>query len=132
MENKVGVITEVTSILSKAGVSMQAFSVADGMEFGILRLIVPDVNFAQEVLQREGFKVSLTDVISVQVPNVPGGLSDLLDCLAREEVFIQYMYAYPSGDVANTIIRPNDVDKCVEVLERCKAELGGKSSFYNF
>lgn len=132
MENRVGVINEVTSILSKAGINLQAFSVADGVEFGILRIIVADVDNAKQVLEQAGYKVNISEVVSIHVPNVAGGLAEALNCLAKEDVFIQYMYAYSESDVACVVIRPNDIDRCVEVLESCSKELTEKSPLYSF
>lgn len=123
MENRVGVINEVVSILSQAGVNMLAFSVADGIEFGILRLLVSDVDQAQQAMESAGFKVTRTEVLSISVPNVVGGLSEVMDCLARESIFIQYMYAYSDSDVASVVIRPNDIDRCLEVLSSCRADI---------
>ncbi|MFI3281164.1 MAG: ACT domain-containing protein [Rikenellaceae bacterium] len=117
MENRVGVINEVITILSRANISLRAFSVADGIEFGILRIIVPDVDAAQKVMEEAGYKVSQTDVLCVEVPNVAGGILDVLNRLAQEDLFIQYMYSYSDSATANVIIRPNDVDRCVEVLK---------------
>ena len=33
------------------------------------------------------------------------------------------MYAFADGDKANVVIRPNDIAKCVEVLDGCACEL---------
>ncbi len=132
LENRVGVITEVTSLLSSCGINMRAFSVAEGFDFGILRLIVDDVEAAKQTLEGANIKVNITDVICINVPNVAGGLSAGLNYLAREEIFIHYMYAFSEGDAASTIIRPTDVDRCVEVLERCREELNTQSALYRY
>lgn len=132
MENRVGVINEVTSTLGAGGVSMRAFSVAEGSEFGILRVLVSDVERAETVLSEAGFKVNFTDVLCLKVPNVAGGLSVVLDTLAAEDVFIQYMYAFSEGDVASVVIRPNDIDKCVDVLLRNRETLTAKDPLYSF
>ncbi len=131
LENRVGVINEVTLILSRNGVNMKAFSVADGVEFGILRLIVSDVNSALNVLRSAGYKVNTTDVISINTPNTPGALSSVMECLASEEVFIQYMYAFSEGNVASVVFKPTDIDRCIEILEHNEEELHAKSPLYS-
>ncbi len=132
MENRVGIINEVTSILGAAGVSMRAFSVAESSEFGILRILVTDAERAEAVLAEAGFKVNYTDVLCLKVPHVAGGLSAVLDLLAAESVFIQYMYAFSEGEVASVVIRPNDIDKCVDVLQSSRDVLAAKSSLYSY
>lgn len=131
MENRVGVINEVTSILSKSGINMTAFSVSDGVEFGILRLIVPNVESAMSVLREAGYKVNTTDVICINTPNTPGALSSVMECLAREDVFIQYMYAYSEGNVASVVFKPTDVDLCLDILDQNREELYAVSALYN-
>ena len=116
IENKTGRINDVARILGKKGINMNAFSLADATDFGILRMIVSDVNAAKEALREAGFAVMLTDVVCLSCANKPGALSSILDILAREEIFIEYMYAFSEGDLANVVIRPTDVEKCIDTL----------------
>ncbi|MBE6284447.1 MAG: amino acid-binding protein [Mediterranea massiliensis] len=123
LENKTGRINEVTKILGKHSINMHAFSMAETTDFGILRLIVSEVDKAVEILREENFAVMLTDVVCISCPNVAGALSGILEHLAEKQIFIEYMYAFAEGDKANVVIRPNDIDKCVQVLSECECEL---------
>ena len=116
LENRTGRINEVAKILAENGVNMQAFSMAETADFGLLRLIVPDVDKAVEVLRSASFAVMLTDVLCINCKNVPGSLSVVLEKLASNDIFIEYMYAFSDGDSANVIIRPTDVEAAVKVL----------------
>ena len=118
LENKTGRINEVTKILSQHGVNMQAFSMAETPDFGILRLIVSDVNKAVEILRDADFAVKLTDVIHLHCPNKAGALGEILEQLATAEVSIEYMYAFAEGDMANIVVRPTDIVRCEKALER--------------
>ena len=117
LENRTGRINEVTKILAENGINMQAFSMAETADFGLLRLIVPDVEKAVEVLRAASFAVMLTDVLCINCQNVPGALSAVLEKLASNNIFIEYMYAFSDGNSANVIIRPNNVEAAVKVLE---------------
>ena len=88
LENKTGRINEVTKILGKAGISMQAFSMAETTDFGILRLIVAEVDKAVEVLREANFAVMLTDVVCISCTNEAGALSTILDKLSQKDIFI--------------------------------------------
>ena len=123
LENKTGRINEVTKILGTNGINMKAFSMAETADFGILRLIVSEVEKAVEVLRNASFAVMLTDVVCLNVPNVAGALSGILDTLAANDIFIEYMYAFSEGETANVVIRPNDLDKCVAILRDCSCTL---------
>ena len=116
LENRTGRINEVAKILAENGINMQAFSMAETADFGLLRLIVPDVDKAVEVLHAASFAVMVTDVLCISCPNVPGSMSAVLEKLAANNVFIEYMYAFSEGDTANVVIRPNNIDEAVKVL----------------
>ena len=116
LENRSGRINEVAKIMSQNNINMRAFSMAETSDFGILRLIVSDVEKAEEVLHAANFAVMLTDVVCVQCPNVSGSLAEVLDRLTEHGVFIEYMYAFAEGPSANVIIRPTDVALCEQIL----------------
>ena len=123
LENKTGRINEVTKILGANGVNMKAFSMAETADFGILRLIVSEVDKAVQVLRDASFAVMLTDVVCLNVPNVPGSLSGILETLAGNEIFIEYMYAFSEGETANVVIRPTDISRCISLLKDCSCTL---------
>ena len=116
LENRTGRINEVARILGENGINMQAFSMAETADFGLLRLIVPDVDKAVEVLRSADIAVMVTDVLCVCCPNVPGSLSAILEKLAANNIFIEYMYAYSDGDTANVVIRPDNVEAAARIL----------------
>ena len=122
LENKSGRINEVTKVLGENGTNMHAFSMAETTDFGILRLIVSDVDKAVEVLRAKNFAVVLTDVVCICCPNVAGALAKILDKLAAHQIFIEYMYAFAQGDQANIVIRPSDLAECLKWLaeEDCR------------
>lgn len=123
IENKTGRINEVTRILGQNGINMTAFSLAESADFGILRMVVSDVELAKRVLKEAHFGVTVTDVVCFSCPNTPGSLATVLEYLAKEDIFIEYMYAFSKGDTANVVIRPTDVGRCVEILIFYKCDL---------
>lgn len=118
LENKTGRINEVTRILGENGVNMRAFSIAESADFGLMRVVTEDVDRAVQVLRDNDFSVRITDVICINCPNKAGELSKILELLASENIFIEYMYAFSEGETASVVIRPNDTEKCIEVLSR--------------
>ena len=89
---------------------------AETPDFGILRLIVSDVDKAVEILRNADFAVRLTDVIHLNCPNKAGALGEILERLATAEVSIEYMYAFAEGDMANIVVRPTDIERCEKAL----------------
>ena len=117
LENKTGRINEVVRTLGANDINMHAFSMAETADFGILRLIVSDVDKAVEVLRAHDFAVMSTDVVCLSCANTPGSLAVILEYLAQEQIFIEYMYAFAQNERANVVIKPNDLKHCLEVLQ---------------
>ena len=130
LENKTGRLNDVSRILGDAGINMSAFSIADTSEFGILRVIVSEPEKALKLLQENDFSVSLTDVVCLKCPNEPGALGRALEILSDDGVSIEYLYAFSMGTSANVVLKPDDIPKCIEVLQNHKFELIRASALY--
>ncbi len=130
LENKKGRFTEVARILGDAGINMTAFTVSENSDFGILRLIVSDTEKAIEVLREKLYGVSVTDVVCLITPNEPGSLARAMELITAAGIFVEYMYAFSEGNAAHVIIRPDNIDKCVEVLKANKLKLLAASDLY--
>jgi hypothetical protein len=120
LENKPGGLEEVTHILKDAGINIRTLSLADTTDFGILRLIVNDVDRASQVLKEQGFRISRTLVVAVEVPDRPGGLHGILEVLSKNGINVEYLYAFVerSGEHAVIIFRFDAPDKAIEVLQK--------------
>lgn len=120
LENKPGGLEEVTRILKDAGINIRTLSLADTSDFGVLRLIVNDVDRASQVLKEQGFRTSRTLVVAVEVPDRPGGLHGILDVLSKNGINVEYLYAFVerSGEHAVIIFRFDAPDKAIEVLQK--------------
>ncbi len=96
VENKPGALVAITDTLAKEQVNIRALSIADTEEFGILRLIVSDVDAAMVALSREGVLLKTTDVVGVKIGDQPGKLSKALAVLDKEGINMEYLYAFMS------------------------------------
>ena len=131
LENKTGRLNEVSQLLGNAGINMSAMSLADTSEFGILRMMVSEPEKALSILKDAEFSARLTDVVCLNSPNEPGALARALDILSGEGVFIEYLYAYSmDNQTANIVLKPDNIQKCIEVLQSHKLELVKASDMY--
>ena len=130
LENRKGRFTEVARILGEAGINMSAFTVSESSDFGILRLIVSDTDKAIRILREKLYAVSITDVVCLYCPNQSGALAVAMNIITGASIFIEYMYAFAQGDSAHVIIRPDDIEKCVAVLQANKLTLIAASDLY--
>lgn len=94
MENKVGRIMEITEVLAKNNINIRALSLADTSDFGILRMIVDNIEKTLKVLKEKGFIVKDSYVVAVEVPDKPGGLAAVLKVLGKKGINVEYMYAF--------------------------------------
>ncbi len=119
LENKYGRLAAVTRLLGETGINIRALSIADTSDFGILRLIVNEPDRAYQVLKENGFTVSQTEVIGVEMPDRPGGLAEVLVALEQASISIEYLYAFlgrgPNG--ALVIFRVEQVENAIQVLK---------------
>ncbi len=119
LENKEGRLKKAISILSQASINIRALSIADTSEFGILRLIVPEPELAQEKLEENNFVVKVNEVIAVEVPDQPGGLDSILTLLYKAKINVEYLYAFveKNEDKAIVVIRTENIDEGIKALE---------------
>lgn len=130
LENKCGRLSEVSKILGDSNINMTALSIADTSDFGILRVIVSDPDRAITLLKHNNFSSSLTDVVCVICPNQPGALSRILDILESSDIQIEYLYAFSTDVSANIVIRPTNVQKCIDILQQHEVDLMKQSDLY--
>ncbi|HPB17326.1 MAG TPA: ACT domain-containing protein [Clostridia bacterium] len=118
LENKEGRLAELTSILAEAGININALTIADTSDFGILRIIVDDVKKTEKLLKEYGFSVSVTDVVAIDIDNVPGGIARPLSMLHENGISVEYIYAFlaKKDDTAHVIFKVNDVEAAVSML----------------
>lgn len=133
LENRAGRLTEVTRVLSEAGVNIRALSLADTSDFGILRLIVTDHERTKEVLKEHGFTVGRTSVVAVEVDDRPGGLHHILELLSNSQINVEYMYAFvqQSGKNAVLIFRFDRTDQAIEILQKNNISIIPGKDLYN-
>ena len=114
IENKAGRVSEVTDVLGRAGVSIRGFSVSDTADYGIIRLVLDDPDRGRAVLHDVGFAVKVSDVLCIDLPDVPGGLASVLKIVSDAGVNIEYVYSLISTYV---VINVADIDRATALLK---------------
>jgi hypothetical protein len=132
LENKSGRLAQVTQLLAHNEINIRALSLADTSDFGILRIIVNDVEKASSILRAGGYTLGETDVVAVEVPDRPGGLAGILEPIWKSGLDVEYMYAFVqrSGENAIMLLRFEDPDKAIEVFKNSNVRiLSGKEVY---
>lgn len=120
LENQTGRLAEVAKILKKQNINLQGFSTTEARDYGILRLVVSDVEKSKDSLKEAGFTTHIADVICVKVIDRPGELSNILDILAAEGVNIDYIYVIAGTRI---VLSVSDIKKAEDILVKNNVKL---------
>ena len=133
MENRTGRLADVARTLGAAGVNIRALSLADTSDFGILRLIVNDIDRALDVLRASGHTTIVTEVIAVEVPDQPGGLATVLTALEKAGVNVEYMYAFveKATDKAVLVFRFENMDEALSAFKKAEVSVLPAATVYS-
>ncbi len=119
-ENRPGGLAPIIEALGKKNIDISALSLADTSEYGILRLIVNDPDLAVATLREIGVIVKITDVLAVVMDDTPGGLSKVLDIFVKNNINVDYMYAFV-GSVNNKalmVVKVSDAEAASIALDK--------------
>ena len=120
IQNRAGKIASIVKALGEAGIDIRAISIADTADFGILRMLVDNIEEAKNTLANQNCIVSVNEVALVAVPDSPGGLSSMLELMAGEGIDIEYMYSLiqRGEDMAYMVLRVSDENKLIEMMKK--------------
>lgn len=122
-ENKSGKLAAVSKIFLDSGVSIQAFSIAEVNNFGVIRAIVDHPKVAFDAFSRMNYAVKYTDVLAIRMKDVPGGLFEVTKILSDLSINIEYAYAFCKNDDASLIIKVSNLDEAVNLIKKSNLEL---------
>lgn len=124
IENREGRLDDVLETLRDNEINIQSMSLADTSEYGLLRMIVSDPDKAHAALKKNGFSAMLTNVIVVAVEHEVGKLQEIICCLGKENVNIEYMYSISTttGEMP-LVIKTSDLEKTIDIIKKQGARI---------
>lgn len=131
LKNTPGMLAEMSEILGKEGINIRAVSVADTSEVSTVRFVVDDPTKAMNILKAHGYTVYETDVLAVETPDHPGGLTAVVRPLKEANINVLYLYPF-LGRISEQAIVILGVDKIKEaekVLKRNWVHTLGKEIY---
>lgn len=119
VENKQGSLVSITDTLATNNVNIRALSIAETEDFGILRLIVNDVETAKNTLTEKGYLIKVTNVVGVKIGDAPGKLTAALGVLDKAGINMEYLYAFMTRTEkhAYVVFRVEDDEAAESALE---------------
>jgi len=93
LENKVGKLLEVIRSFEGSRVRIVALSITDTSECAFARFLLSHPEQGREILERAGLAIVESDLIGVELPDVPQPLLDICTAMLQAEVNI--VQAFP-------------------------------------
>jgi hypothetical protein len=133
LENKVGHLERITSILRNENINIRAMTLTHTTQgWGIFNLIVSDPKKACDSLVSKGLSATLREVAVIEMEDSPGGLDDLLKKISAAGINFTNAYGriVESGTMAYLAIDVEDVDNAFEKLEKAGLVLISDNKVY--
>lgn len=119
LENERGRLAALTRTLADADVNMQALTIAETSDYGLVRIVCDKPDEAVEALRSADFRATTTSVLAVAVPNRPGGLAELLEAFDELGLNIEYGYCFSSeAGEAVDVLKVSDADRAAAAIEQ--------------
>ena len=117
-ENKPGQVAHFTKILANANINIRWLAVASTGPFGVMKFLVSDPEMACQALKHEGFVTKLVDALAIEVPDKPGGLHAVADCLAKHNINLDNASGFIANNRAILVIEVSNHDLAHDVLRK--------------
>ncbi len=114
VDEKVGIIADISYILGKAKINIEAISVGVIGNKAVISITVKDDKRAKELLEANSYKVLSSDVLAVKIPDQPGSLAQITKLLVDGGVNIVNVHVITKGG-GNALM-------AVQVDKQAKAE----------
>ena len=96
--NQAGEGSKLCALLKEAGINIEAISVCEFTEGGVVRVVVDDEREAVNLLRGKGYGVLVRVVLALTLDDKPGALGDALSRLAKGRLNVNYCYgSHPRG-----------------------------------
>ncbi len=119
LENRTGRLGEITQRLADMGVSIRTLELVEAGDFGILRLILPEVQSVKAQLNAQGISAKITPVFAVEIADNVGCFHRVVSALAQEGIDIAYTYTVHNGAQGAFVIKTagKDITRAIARLE---------------
>jgi len=120
LDNKPGRLRAVTGILADNGINLRAVVIQDHTDYGMVKMLVDEPCRAREFLTTAGFACALKNVLTVLVPDRPGGLHRLFVALDEKGINVLDAYGFivESRKEAAVCIEVQSLDAAAAIAEK--------------
>ncbi len=113
VENKPGHLADALDTLAEGKVNVLSFTIADTADYGILRLVVDQVERGRQLLGEAGYAVVEHPVVCAVIPDEPGTLASVARLVADSGLDIEYIYL---GARHSLMLKTEELDRLETLL----------------
>ncbi len=116
-ENKVGALADVCTELGNNGVNIKAITAQGQGDYGVIRLVTEDEVTSKKALEKLGFRVSVSDILIVNLPDRPGEMAKVARKLSNAGVDVECVYIIGrENDKVQVAIKPSSIEHATRAL----------------
>ena len=118
LENRIGALADLCKVIEQKKINLIAICAIDTIEEAVLRIVPEDHEKTKEALEVLSMHVIETEVLVIELPNIPGATGNVATLLADAGINIDYIYAsaHPEESKAVLILRTQSLEEAVKVL----------------
>jgi len=92
IKNKIGELEKISEAIGKKGINIKTIVGEATLPNPYVKLVTTDIQTTKKVLDREGFKFELKEILTIEIPDKPGELSKIAKRLARANINVESIY----------------------------------------
>ena len=118
LDNKPGILGQLTSRLAEAGINIQGMQAYEGSLQSLVMMVVDKTEEAEKVMRSMGITlISLTDILEVDIPNRVGGFAEISTLFGKHGINIKSIYSADNDSPTSAgYIRVDEVERSQKVL----------------
>jgi len=118
LPSKVGLLSEVSALITAAKVNIEAICAYEMNEEGFFMLMTDNPAKTKKIVSHMGAEVSVDDLIAVEMPNKIGELQKVAKKISDAGIDIEYIYGSPVKGRMTVILKTANDKKALKVLNR--------------
>lgn len=131
--NKLGQMARITKVLADSKINIHTVIIASSKTFGVIKFLVDKPEAAYKIFKRNGFTVTLNEVLAIEMTDSPGGLYKIAETLSEAGVNVENAsgFALCKNRKAAIIIEVDDLLEAKKLLRKTGLRLLGKKEIEN-
>ncbi len=119
-ENKKGQLSEVIDLITSKGIDIRGLMVADGTDFGVIRMVVTDTQTALGILAEKGYKAYSMGVLCFSIRDKIGSLNKVMQLIEHSGINVEYCYSLlgKNAKTAEIVVKTREVEEAEQILAR--------------